>query len=237
MTVPVLVPIPAGTIVLRDARTGAERSVELQAFEISSTVVAEQHVPLHGVTWFDAIRWCNEASRGAGLSPAYEISGREVAWNTAAEGFRLPTDAEWEYACRAGSETSRYGPLPVIAWTASDQVTGPQKVATKAPNPFGLFDALGNVWEWVWNYADPARYGDYRALRGGGWADREWSVRASVRRASAPDVGLEDVGFRIARGVVGVAGEAQGWSASADDARAHVSGPLPVGWTPLGRRW
>ncbi len=94
---------------------------------------------------------------------------------------------------------------------------------------------LGNVWEWCWDYADPARYGDYRSLRGGGWADREWSVRASARRGSAPDAMLEDVGFRVARGAVGEPGAdaAQGWSADADRRRADVRGPLPLGWTPL----
>ncbi len=71
------------------------------------------------------------------------------------------------------------------AWTAADQVDGPQDVARKAANPFGVFDMIGNVWEWCWDYADSARYGDYRSLRGGGWADREWSCRSSVRRGSA----------------------------------------------------
>ena len=119
--------------------------------------------------------------------------------------------------------------------------TGAQPVAGKAANAFGLFDTLGNVWEWCWDHADTARYGDYRSLRGGGWADREWSVRASVRRGSAPDAVLEDVGFRVARGAVGEPGlepndaAAQGWSAAADLARADVRGPRPIGWTPLGR--
>jgi len=105
----------------------------------------------------------------------------------------------------------------------------------QGPNDFGLFDTLGNVWEWCWDFADPARYGDYRVFRGGGWADPAWSCRASVRRASAPDASLEDVGFRAARGPVGLAGSsaAQGWSADADLRRADIRGPLPVGWTPL----
>jgi hypothetical protein len=100
---------------------------------------------------------------------------------------------------------------------------------------FGLYDTIGNVWEWCWDYADTARYGEYRSLRGGGWADEAWSCRASVRRGSAPDAVLEDVGFRSARGAVGEAGadRAQGWSAIADLERAAISGPLPVGWTPL----
>ncbi|GIG34936.1 hypothetical protein Cpa01nite_03170 [Cellulomonas pakistanensis] len=103
------------------------------------------------------------------------------------------------------------------------------------PNAWGLHDMLGNVWEWCWDFADTARYGDYRVLRGGGWADARWSVRASVRRGSAPDAVIEDVGFRVARGGAppGDGDASQGWSADADRRRADVRGPLPPGWTPL----
>lgn len=66
----------------------------------------------------------------------------------------------------------RYGPLASIAWTAADDVTAPQPVGRKEPNAFGLFDMLGNVWEWCWDYSDPARYADYPVLRGGGWPDQ-----------------------------------------------------------------
>ncbi|CCI53385.1 conserved hypothetical protein [Nostocoides jenkinsii Ben 74] len=108
-------------------------------------------------------------------------------------------------------------------------------MGTKQPNAFGLFDMLGNVWEWCWDYADPARYADYRVLRGGGWADKHWSVRASVRRGSMPSARLDDVGFRIVSGAVGDGSTpaAQGWSRQADEERAQISGALPVGWTPL----
>ncbi len=195
----------------------------------------ESDAPVHPITWFDAVHWCNAASEAAGLRAAYAVDGRDVAWDVAADGFRLPTEAEWEWACRAGTTGPVYGSLAEIAWSAGDDVDGPQPVARKTPNDFGLFDMLGNVWEWCWDYADTARYGDYRTLRGGGWADRDWSLRASVRRGSAPDAVLEDVGFRVARGAVGEAGEdaAQGWSAAADRARADIRGPLPMGWTPL----
>ncbi|MGX5679829.1 formylglycine-generating enzyme family protein [Schumannella luteola] len=165
--------------------------------------------------------------------PAYEVDGRRVRWTTSANGYRLPTEAEWEYACRAGTAGPTYGPLEEIAWTVFDDVIAPQPVATKRANEFGLHDTLGNVWEWCWDYADPARYGDYRSMRGGGWADPSWSARASVRRGSAPDARIEDVGFRVARGAVGDGRGAQGWSPSADRERADIRGPLPVGWTPL----
>lgn len=257
-TLPQMIAIPAGVIELRDARAAsagatatraAVRTVALRAFEIGRTPVTRaEHdavaarpssedaaLPAHPVTWFEAVLWCNRASDAAGLARAYTVDDREVIWDVSAPGFRLPTEAEWEWACRAGSTTPRYGPLAEIAWSSADGMERAQPVAGKASNTFGLFDTLGNVWEWCWDYANTARYGDYRTLRGGGWADREWSVRASVRRGSAPDAVLEDVGFRVARGPVGEPGTAtaQGWSAASDRERADVRGPRPIGWTPL----
>jgi sulfatase modifying factor 1 len=110
-----------------------------------------------------------------------------------------------------------------------------QPVGRKESNGIGFFDMIGNVWEWCWDFADTAGYGDYRSLRGGGWDDKAWSCRSSVRRGSAPDAELEDVGFRVALGAVGERGEtaAQGWSATSDRRRADIRGPLPLGWTPL----
>ncbi|MFC8924030.1 formylglycine-generating enzyme family protein [Cellulosimicrobium sp. NPDC057127] len=254
-TLPDLLPLPAGGLEIADARTGRTRSAVLEAFRIGRTAVtvgehrrvldavgsgarrteAGDRLPVHGVTWFEAVRWCNAASRLAGVEPAYDVEGRRVRWDVGSEGYRLPTEAEWEYACRAGTSGPTYGPLGTVAWTADDAVDAPQPVATRSPNAFGLHDVLGNVWEWCWDYADTARYGEYRSLRGGGWADPPWSVRAGVRRGSAPDARIEDVGFRVARGAVGEPGvpAAQGWSDAADRARARVRGLVPLGWTPL----
>lgn len=248
---PQLVRVPAGTILMRDARSDSSREVNLASFTIGATQITRAqhaatfgsadasggspHQPAHPVTWLDAVRWCNAASREEGVEPAYTIRGCDVHWDVSADGFRLPTEAEWEWACRTGTSGPAYGTLADIAWTAADQLEGPQEVGLKRPNGFGLFDTLGNIWEWCWDYADTARYADYRSLRGGGWSDRSWSCRASVRRASAPDALVEDVGFRVARGVVGEKGSdvAQGWSAAADRARARAIWPLPMGWTPL----
>ena len=116
-----------------------------------------------------------------------------------ADGYRLPTEAEWEYACRAGTTGPRYGPLDVIAFYRQNSGERVHAVGSKRPNAWGLYDLLGNVWEWCWDLYDADVYGSYRVLRGGGWFDEHWSVRASVRRRSHPTFVTDDLGFRVAR--------------------------------------
>jgi sulfatase modifying factor 1 len=232
--VPDFVALPGGVVQLRDARTGSTRSVELQPFELAHVPVAEGGLPTPFPTWSDTIAWCTAASLAAGLRPAYARNDDgTVRWDVTADGYRLPTEAEWEYACRAGTTGPHYGPLDEIAWVAQDH--GPAPVGRKTPNAFGLHDMLGNVWEWCWDYVDPARYRDYRVLKGGSWSNGPQHVRVGVRRGAPPDAQVADVGLRIARGAGTVPGAHQGWSREADEERAHLPGPLPIGWTPLGR--
>lgn len=238
--------IPGGSVVLHDARRKARWSVELEPFEIGTYAVTQEQLgellgepapharrPATDVSWLRAIRFCNAASEWEGLDRAYSFDGEEVAWHVDSDGYRLPTEAEWEHACRAGSTGPHYGPLAEVAWTSADGVRSPQDVGGKLPNLNGLFDTLGNAWEWCWDLLDPARYGDYRVFRGGGFADDAWSVRASTRRGGAPRMHHEDVGFRVARGGFDGSHAAQGWSARADAERAAYDGPTPPGWTPL----
>lgn len=239
--------IPAGRIVLSDARRKSQRTVDLEPFEIGTYAVTQQQLaevigisadhperPASDLSWLRAIRFCNAASEWEGLDSAYSFDGEDVTWHVDSDGYRLPTEAEWEFACRAGSTGPHYGPLAEVAWTAGDGVTSPQNVGGKMPNLHGLFDTLGNVWEWCWDLLDPARYDDYRVFRGGGYADDAWSVRAGVRRGGAPRMHHDDVGFRLARGGFDGTAAAQGWSAAADRERGAPSGPLPSGWTPRG---
>lgn len=236
--------IPAGQVVLHDARRELHRTVELEAFEIGVFAVTEEQMaemlgiesrhprrPAADLSWLRAIRLCNAASEWEGLDSAYTFDGEQVTWHTDSDGYRLPTEAEWEYACRAGSTGPHYGLLADIAWTAADGVRSPQNVGGKLPNLNGLFDTLGNVWEWCWDLLDPARYDEYRVFRGGGFADDAWSVRASVRRGGAPRMHHEDVGVRLARGGFDDPNAAQGWSASADRARAADDSAALSGWT------
>lgn len=239
--------LPAGRVELHDARRERRWTVNLEPFEVGSVPVtkaqytqvmgndeAGSQEPWVNISWLEAIRFCNAASKIEGLATAYTFEGDEVMWRTDASGYRLATEAEWEYACRAGTVGPHYGPLDATAWTAKDKLEAPREVGLKQPNDFGLHDMLGNVWEWCWDLLDPARYGDYRVFRGGGFADKHWSVRASTRRGGAPGMSHPDLGLRLARGAFDGSPAAQGWSAAVDSERGKPSGVLPSGWTPRG---
>lgn len=138
-----------------------------------------------------------------------------VSWNEAHDycgwaGMRLPTDAEWEYAARAGSTDSRYGDLGAIGWYEDNSGGRLQRVAQKQPNAFKLYDMLGNVWQWTADWAAPYENrggetdpqgppsGTSRVLRGGCWVSNSSSVRASIRGWNQPSVRFNVNGFRCA---------------------------------------
>jgi formylglycine-generating enzyme required for sulfatase activity len=214
---PVPVPLGPGTVTLSDRRTQRSWQVSLRRYLLDPVPVTQRRYaavtgaapsavddpdrPVDGVSWWDAVRFCNAYSQRAGLTPVYRIDGDAVATDAAADGYRLPTEAEWEYACRAGSTGPRYGELDEIAWYRGNSGGHSHPVGTRAANAWGLSDLLGNVWEWCADHYDPQVYGSYRVLRGGGWADEQWSCRASVRRRSHPTFRIDDVGFRLARSI------------------------------------
>ena len=213
---PGMVAVPAGSITLSDRRTGRSWRVDVPSFEMAVHPLTHggyaevtgrwpgacraRRLPVENVSWWDAVGFCNALSERAGLTPAYRRAGDDVTWDATSGGYRLPTEAEWEWACRAGTTGPRYGDLDAVAWYRGNSHGRPQEVGRKQPNDWGLHDTLGNVWEWCWDLYDPEVYGSYRVLRGGGWFDEHWSCRASVRRRSHPTYRIDDVGFRAARG-------------------------------------
>jgi formylglycine-generating enzyme required for sulfatase activity len=177
--------------------------------------------PVETVSWLDAVQFCNRLSLRHGLKPYYRVDGRSVV-RLAGPGYRLPTEAEWEYACRAGTKTRwSFGDdmkeLDRYAWHAgnSDNLTHP--VGKKLPNPWGLHDMYGNVPEWCWDRFEkdplanspaidppgPPGDGDLRVVRGGAWNGREGQAASDSRSklgiAYGVEGGLHHIGFRVAR--------------------------------------
>jgi formylglycine-generating enzyme required for sulfatase activity len=216
-----MIAVPPGRVTLSDRRTRRSWPVELAPYRLAAHPVTQalyaeitgrrpsaaqgDRLPVEGVSWWDAVRFCNALSEHDGCTPAYHLhaDGEGVEWDTSADGYRLPTEAEWEHACRAGTTGPRYGPLDEIAWYRGTSQERIHEVGGKRPNPWGLHDMIGNAWDWCWDIYDAEVYGGYRVLRGGGWFDEHWSCRASARRRSHPSFQVDDVGFRVARSVVG----------------------------------
>nr|WP_198663546.1 formylglycine-generating enzyme family protein [Jiangella endophytica] len=205
---------------LSDRRTKRRWTVDVAGFSLGAVPVTQalyaevtslrpsasdgDALPVECVSWWDAVRFCNALSAREGLTPAYDVdeAAERAEWDATADGYRLPTEAEWEHACRAGTTGPRYGALDEIAWHRGNSDERIHPAGTRAPNPWGLYDLIGNVWDWCWDVYDAQVYGTYRVLRGGGWFDEHWSCRASVRRRSHPTYRVDDVGFRLARSVV-----------------------------------
>ncbi|WP_091040451.1 formylglycine-generating enzyme family protein [Glycomyces harbinensis] len=180
-------------------------------------------LPAVNVSWLDAVRCCNALSERDGLAPAYrggpleagtlesgardgavaptaaESGSERIAWDRSADGYRLPAEAEWEHACRAGTTGPRYGELDRIAWYRGNSGERLHRGGGRLPNPWGLYDMIGNAWEWCFDVYDPEVYRDYRVIKGGGWFDEHWSCRAGVRRRTMPVLEIDDLGFRLAR--------------------------------------
>lgn len=204
--------IPAGSVLRGDLRGAERREIVVDAFEIGVYPITEEQMaellgipsryprrPATQLSWLRAIRLCNALSEWEGLDPVYSFDGEVVTGHPDSDGFRLPTEDEWEYACRAGSTSSTYGPVREVAWTAADGLNFPAEVGGRMPNLHGLFDTLGNVWEWCADLYDPQGDGDARAFRGGGWSDAPAQVRATARRGGRQRDAFDDVGVRVAR--------------------------------------
>ena len=168
--------------------------------------------PVENVSWDDAIAFMSKLDSMAEPDPIAIVDSSRHRTSAGVPGFRLPSEAEWERACRAGSEAPRYGALDDVAWYGLNRGGETHDVRGKAPNALGLYDMLGNVYEWCKDAAyrryepgvarDPAgpEAGPRRVLRGGSWYNQAWDVRAAYRLAIPPDSRWSYAGFRLARG-------------------------------------
>ena len=171
-------------------------------------------LPVESVSWIAAIAFCNKLSEREGLKPYHQLG---AVSQSGGEGYRLPTEAEWEYACRAGS-TTRYNfgddaaRLGEYAWFRDNSGGKTHPVGQKRPNAWGLYDMHGNVWEWCWDGYDPGYYRQtpgadpvgpsqaaFRVLRGGSWDSYPRNARSASRYILPPALRNNFVGFRLAR--------------------------------------
>ncbi len=230
--------IPAGMFTMgsdssADDSASPAHQVTLSAFKMQETeVTQEQYLavmginsshfdtgagaslrPVDEVDWYDAVQFCNALSAISGLTPVYDTSTWSADFSKT--GYRLPTEAQWEYACRAGSTTAYWwGPdtngLGACTWWENNSNGTTHPVATKLANSYGLYDITGNVWQWCNDWygvytggaaTDPtgAATGTYRVERGGSWHDSDSAYFRSTDRAYSdlPNFRNNDNGFRV----------------------------------------
>ncbi len=173
--------------------------------------------PITGVSWYDAVAFCNWKSQQDDLTPYYKINGRQVTFQTNANGYRLPSEAEWEFAARGGNQSQEYPYAgshqpDLVAWNKDNSNLKMHPVGQLAPNELNLYDMSGNVWEWTndcWNEdynggpanGQPWLSGDCdrRVLRGGSWNYYTRGCRVADRVRSDASNRISNYGFRLAR--------------------------------------
>lgn len=234
-----MVLVPAGNYQMGDDNANYEpnerpaRTVAINAFFISKTEVTQalyQSViganpshnkgdrrPVENVTWFEALEFCNALSRRDGYTEVYsDITGNLQA-DFSADGYRLPTEAEWEFACRGGTTTPYYtgsskADLEKAGWYSGNANGTTHDVSDLEANTHGIHDMHGNVFEWCWDWFSAAYYqqgennnprgpsgGEERVCRGGSYFVFEYGCRSSFRSMLTPQYKSRDIGIRLAR--------------------------------------
>jgi formylglycine-generating enzyme required for sulfatase activity len=185
----------------------------------------EDDHPIYYVSWYEAVDYCNRLSTAGGLNPAYTINKDTDPWTVTcdftAPGYRLPTEAEWEYAARGGNTGESYtysgsDILDEVAWYSGTSGTNTHPVKGKDHNGLGLYDMSGNVNEWCWDWSQQDYYtaapavnptgpvdnsvsGNFRATRGGDFIDAAANNRTTKRGGIAPHARFKSLGFRVVR--------------------------------------
>lgn len=172
-------------------------------------------LPVERVGWYDAVVFCNRKSQKDGLQPCYSINGERVECDFTANGYRLPTEAEWEFAAMGGVKSKGYryagsDMLDEIAWYSENAGKTTHPRGQKAANELGLYDMCGNVFEWCWDWFDkfdrdymdnptgPA-VGKMKVVRGNNWVNGKSTSDMSRRVHRGPYCKTHHQGFRIAR--------------------------------------
>jgi formylglycine-generating enzyme required for sulfatase activity len=179
----------------------------------------QDDLPMHHITWYDAVAYCNWLSEKEGLQKCYtENSDGGIDFDASKNGYRLPTEAEWEYAARGGNKSGNFAyagsnnPSAVCWYDDSSKLKGPQKVGTKQANELGIYDMSGNVWEWCSDYYAKDFYAkspkdnpinqtstSYRVLRGGSWHYQVEHATVTSRDGPEPAFTNYNYGMRLAR--------------------------------------
>jgi formylglycine-generating enzyme required for sulfatase activity len=222
---------PIHTVTVKSFSISKYQVTQKEWYELMGTTVRQQrdmadkswsiygegdNYPIYYVNWNEAVEYCNKRSLKEGLTPAYRGSAGNISCDWNANGYRLPTEAEWEFAAKGGIKeymTTEYAgsnSAGAVAWYADNSGRSTHPVGTKAPNSLGLYDMSGNVWEWCWDWyggytsgiqTDPrgAASGASRVMRGGSWSYSAGYVRSAYRSYVTPSFRNCYIGFRLVR--------------------------------------
>jgi formylglycine-generating enzyme required for sulfatase activity len=237
------VKVEAGTFVIGSPnsevsrnRDEAQRQVIVGSFYIAKHEVSQDdyesvthsnpsffkgpNLPVERVSWYDAILYCNARSEREGFTPVYTIRDTEIIWDHDADGYRLPTEIEWEYACRAGTSTAFHtgnairvnqanfdGNYPYNRGPKENYRKSTLPVMSFTSNSWGLYDMHGNVYEWCWDqYNVSSNSGNLNGslnapavMRSGSWYSEARFLRSANRSSAARSARKNYIGFRVVR--------------------------------------